>query len=209
MTIRLHHRIAFALCAGAAATSTVAQMPAPTTDYRITGFRHADFGMTEIDARSAIGVDFPGVTIAEATNSAEGTRLLQVSLPRLDPGPGPATVTYIFGARSKALTAVKLAWVLPPSATPAERAAVLASGLQLAAYFQNAQPRPPVVSTTKVTGPGSVSLYAALDSRNAGIEVAANGVSTGATPSQPAPSGPAMLRVSYFADVTSTDTPKK
>ncbi|HEX8445306.1 MAG TPA: hypothetical protein VF649_01720 [Sphingomonas sp.] len=167
--------------------------------------------MSERAARAAIGVDFPGVAIAEATNRVEGTRLLQVSLPRLEPGPGPATVTYIFAAGSRALTTVKLAWVLPPSATATERASVVAAGLQLAAYFQNARPRPPVVSTTRVTGPDAVSLYAALDSRNAAIEVAANGVETGTTPSRPMPSGPAMLRVTYFADVTNPDTgtPKK
>ncbi|HEX8484870.1 hypothetical protein [Sphingomonas sp.] len=196
------HLFAFALCAGTP-VAAFAQTSA-AQEYEINGFRHTAFGMSEAEARAAIGVDFPGTTIADASNTAEGTKLLQVSLATLEPGPGSATVTYIFGAKSKALTTVKLAWLLPPSATPAERAAVLAAGLQLAAYFQNLKPQPRLVAPPKVTGIGAVSLYAAVDRKNAAVEVAANGVDTESNQGA-VPTGPAILRVTYVANAGKPD----
>lgn len=178
---------------------------APGTEFEINGFRHAAFGMSESEARTAITTDFPGATIAEATNAAEGTRLLQVSQARLVPGPGPATITYIFGATTRALATIKLAWVLPPSATAAERAAVLAAGMQFAAYFQNQKPQPSRTASFRVISADSVSLYAAIDRKNAAVEVAADGIITGSDRQKTPPAGPVVLRISYIADVSPPD----
>jgi len=178
---------------------------APGTEFEINGFRHAAFGMSEAEARTAIKTDFPGATIAEAANATEGTPLLQVSQAQLEPGPGPATVTYIFDTTTKALTTIKLAWVLPSSATAAERAAVLTAGMQLAAYFQNQKPQPSRTASFRVTSTDSVSLYAAIDRKNAAVEVAADGVITGSDRQKTPPAGPALLRVSYIADVSPPD----
>ena len=54
-----------------------------------------------------------------AIAQAEGTTLLVVDLPALDPGPGTAAVTDIVGAASKRLMHVNVAWTSAPTATEA------------------------------------------------------------------------------------------
>src|SRR5262245_16713901 len=80
--------------------------------YEVTGFRDARFGMTEPEVRTAIKKSFlvKDADIKTGSNPTEGTTLLTVRVSSLDPGPGTATVTYIFGNKSKKLIQVNVGW---------------------------------------------------------------------------------------------------
>ena len=73
--------------------------------YEVSGFRDARFGMTEAEVRAAVKKSFAvkDTDIKTGANPIEGTALLIVRVDSLDPGPGPATITYIFGNKSKKL----------------------------------------------------------------------------------------------------------
>src|SRR5215831_212091 len=121
-----------------------AQKPAPAlpstvsvSDYVIKGFRGATFGMTQAQTKAAIAADFgPTAKITDNANIIEGTQALQVSLDHLDPGPGAALVTYIFGATSHTLTHINVVWVVPGEPTAEQRAAIVTASVQLTNYFQ-------------------------------------------------------------------------
>jgi hypothetical protein len=201
-------------CLGRASLG-LAQGASPTTrGYEITGFRGAKFGMSPAEVRAAAAKDFGDVKLLANANPAEGTQALQLDLPRLDPGPGPAQATYIFGARSHTLARINVVWVTGPNPTGEERAAILNGAILLAHYFQTL-PAPLKASLgAKPMGPNAIMMFAGVDQQGAGIELVAEGVSykidatQGASSFSPAPVGPALLRVSYVRDVANPDVIK-
>lgn len=89
-------------------------MPAPAgpVTAEVTGFRSARFGMTEAQVRAAIEKDFrmrPD-EIRSEENKAEQTQVLVVQAPDVLPGGGTASVSYVFGFKSKTLIQVGLSW---------------------------------------------------------------------------------------------------
>jgi len=186
--------------------------PVTTPGYEITGFRSAKFGMTPAEVRAAAARDFGNVQLLANANPAEGTEALQLDVAHLDPGPGPAQATYIFGARSHTLARINVVWITGPNPTAEERAAILNGAVLLAHYFQ-ALPAPLKASLgARPTGPNALTVFAGVDHKGAGIELAAEGVSykidaktEGSSSASPAPSGPALLRVSYIRDVANPD----
>src|SRR5262245_54504165 len=81
--------------------------------YEVTGFRDARFGMTEAEVRAAVKKSFAvkDADIKTTANPTEGTTLLVARVDSLDPGPGPANITYIFGNKSQKLNKAKVVWV--------------------------------------------------------------------------------------------------
>jgi hypothetical protein len=233
--IRIPCRLA--LCAGlsltalSAASASVAQTaakpatakpaptlpsPSPAADYVIKGFRSATFGMTQAQTKAAIASDFGSTAkIAENSNIIEGTQALQVSLDHLDPGPGAALVTYIFGATSHTLSHINIVWVVPGEPTAEQRAAVVTAAVQLTNYFQNLPNPLKATAGATPTGPNGLLMFAGVDKKGAGIEVATDGISYQATKKEdnkettsPPPKGPAILRVSYIANAANPDIQK-
>lgn len=186
---------------------------APAADYVIKGFRSAAFGMTQAQTKTAIAADFgASAKIADNANIVEGTQALQVSLDRLDPGPGPAMVTYIFGATSHTLTHINVVWVVPGEPTAEQRAAVVTAAVQLTNYFQNLPNPLKATASVTPTGPNGLLMFAGVDKKGAGIEVATDGISYQATKKEdnkettsPPPKGPAILRISYIANAANPD----
>jgi hypothetical protein len=186
---------------------------APAPDYEITGFRGARFGMTPAQVRAAVAADFGAAAkVTEASNPAEGTQALQVTVEHLDPGPGPAQVSYIFGATSHSLAHINVVWALTGSPTAEQRAAITTAAIQLANYFQTLPNPPKATSGATPTGPNGLLLFAAVDKQGRGVEVAADGISYQATATadnkrtaSPPPTGPAILRVSYIGNVVNPD----
>jgi hypothetical protein len=196
----------------AAAPPTIPQTPA-VSDYEVTGFRSARFGMTQAEARAAIAKDFgDAAKITETANPIEGTHALQAAVPSLPPGPGAATVTYIFGASSKTLAHVNVVWVQDGEPTKEQRDAVVAAAVQLTDYFQTLPAAPKATAGVTPTGPNSLLMYAAVDKKGGGVEIDAEGISYQSndktTAAQPAPKGPALLRISYLANVLNPDVYK-
>lgn len=204
--------LAYAVVALAATTlaPTTAMPMATTTAYPaatkiITGFRSAHFRMTPGDVRKSIAADFPGLPVAERLQPTEGTRVLQLTVPNLDPGPGPAVVTYVFGATMRTLAMVSVSWATKSEATADDRQAIAVAGLRLNNHLR-ASVQPRTVLAPKVIRPSAVSLYGALDANGAGVELVASGVayaSKGAPTA--APTGPASLRLSYMANPANPD----
>jgi hypothetical protein len=185
---------------------------APAGAYEINGFRDAKFGMTESDVRAAAAKDFGQVKITPNANPAEGTSALQLTVDHMDPGPGAAQVTYIFGATTHTLAHVNVVWITGPSPTAEQRAAIITGGLQLANYFQTLPQPLKATLAAKPIGPNGLMLFAGVDQKGAGVEIAAEGISYQVTAKSddkktdsPAPTGPALLRISYIRNVANPD----
>ena len=199
---------AFALSAiapGSAPPPATAPIMRPVATKRIDGFRSARFRTTVEVVRRAILTEFPGATIIERLQQGEGTRVLQIVLPTLDPGPGEATVSYVFGAASSTLAQVSVTWATRGDAAEDDRQAIAIAGLRLGDYLRTgAQPR--TVLQPRIVAGGAVSLYGALDESGAGIELVASGIPFRANQGPAVmPSGAAMLRLSYMANPAHPD----
>jgi hypothetical protein len=196
-----------------AAAQPAAPAAAPRPAYKVSGFRSAKFGMTEEEVRAAIKADFSveGDAVQEGSNEVDRTRSLTVTAPALEPGPGAATVVYIFGAASKELMHVNLVWQMPATASDDERRAVVTAGLQLANYFRGFSWAEGREAANVPLGPNSILLFAATDAAKGGVEVRGEGVrydfvgEGGAVQKSPAPQGGAALTVAYSRDVENPD----
>ena len=171
------------------------------------GFCWARFGTRAAEVRAAIARDFDSApALKEFESTAEGTTLRVVDLPALDPGPGTAAVTYSFGAASKRLMHVNVAWTSSPTATEAERNRYTGAGLQLAKYFQGLPWKPNGTTANRPQGPIGLLLFAGLDRKNSAVELHLAGIAI-VQPSGPGPdpTGPTQLRIAYIANVQQPD----
>jgi len=194
-----------ALSFGAAAADAAAA-PKPAL-FQIKGFRSAHFGMTAEQVHAAIQRDFKPAAdaVKEFDNEVEKTRVLIVALPALEPGPGPASVSYILGASSRTLMHINVLWSSPDKPTDDERAKIAAAGLQLTNYFRQQAWKPNGVTSGVPSGPNGLLLFAGIDPQNAIVELRLTGVSVGGA-SAPAPlTGPARLRLAYAATIGKQD----
>ncbi len=184
---------------------------AVTAGYEIPGFRSAQFGMSEDALRAAIIHDL-GVKDADiqaSTSPAEGTRVLQVLMQRLNPGPCPATVTYILGATSHRLIQVNVSWHIFGDADDAQRQSIVLAGERLKTYFLSRPAQPANFSQDQGLGANAAQLYAAGDSQGHTVQITVEGVPVrpaGESAAAAAVSGPAALRISYVADPVHPDT---
>ncbi len=89
-----------------------AAAPAGPAVTEINGFRTARFGMNEAQVRAAIEKDFNlrGEAVSEQENKAEQTHVLIIRAGDVLPGGGTASVSYVFGYKSKTLIQVGLSW---------------------------------------------------------------------------------------------------
>ena len=176
--------------------------------FQIAGFRSAHFGMTQAEVRAAIERDFKPAADAVSVieNPLEKTSIVVVRLARLEPGPTPATVSYIIGATSRKLMHVNVVWSTGPAPTTPVRTAIAVAGVQLADYFRAQRWRPNATTAGARDPHRGLVLFAGIDGRNAAVEVRVAGV---AMPGDAAtvldPASPAQLVVTYVADVNRPD----
>ncbi len=205
--------LAIATPAGLAQTAAPGPGPsaAPKTAYEVTGFRSARFDMDEAQVRAAILADF-GVkpdAIKVVPNAMERTTALLVSLPTLDPGPGPATVVYILGYKTRKLIQVNLVWTQNTSPDKADSGPYLVAGVQLANYFNGFAWRDGKVTMGAPSGPHTLVLFAGEDAKTGAVQVVADGVAfqnkDGKVETAPQTPGSISLRVAYIANRTSPD----
>jgi hypothetical protein len=189
-------------------TATAPATPAGALD--IKGFRSATFGMTQAQVKAAMAKDFgPSARLQEGAN-ADGTQFITIVLDRLDPGPGPAQVGYVFGAASKTLTNVNVVWSTPGEATEPQRLAVAQAGEQLVSYFRSGPAPAKASQGVTAFGTNGLLLYTGIDRKNAAVQIMIDGVaykSTGGDKpvASPPPKGKATLRVSYALDIDKPD----
>lgn len=200
---RLSLMMMSALSLGAAAADVATPKPSL---FQINGFRSALFGMTAEQVHAAIQRDFKPApeAVKEFDNEVEKTRVLIVALPALEPGPGPASVSYILGASSRKLMHINVLWSSPDAPTDDERARIAAAGLQLANYFRQQAWKPKGVAIGVPSGPNGLLLFAGIDPKNAIVELRLSGVKV-ADDASPPPSGPARLRLAYAFTIGQQD----
>ena len=178
---------------------------APAAGDHIDGFRHARFGDTEVQVRAAITQDFGTAPAGiERKTSKDGAYSLLIGATRLNPGPGPAAVSYIFDGASQKLIHVNVGWITPNPPTDAQRQATLWASDRLVDYFHKRQPALKIVAQGRVADPHAMVAYEASDDRGASVTVTVEGVpltyrpeGDAPKPAALAPLTPAVLLISY------------
>lgn len=187
--------------------------------YVVTGYGKARFGMTVEEVRALIGAEYPAAlpTLRDEVHPVDRTRDIGIVVPAVAPGPGPATINFVFGATSRRLIAVNVYWLASGNPSDAERQRLVDAAKVLAAGVSGY--RWPFLSTARghVVAPGRVIVFVGKDEAGAGIEIRLDGVALdierrqapGAQPLPPerraAPPGPAQLRISFVANVDRPD----
>src|SRR5215813_496025 len=174
--------------------------------YEVTGFRDARFGMTEAEVRAAVKKSFAvkDADIKTSANPTEGTTLLIVRVDSLDPGPGPATITYIFGNKSKKLIQVNVVWGEDAPNNSSDANAIIGAGTRLERYFQGFSWRK---DTTRVGVPvGENEKKGAVRLVVDGIKYQMN--REGNQTTSPDPKGAPKLVINYIGDRENPDIAK-
>jgi hypothetical protein len=179
------------------------------------GFDGARWGMTMDEVKAVIAASMPDAlaTARLQVDPAARTTALAVTVPTLAPGPGPAEISYVFGAAGKRLVAVHQTWTVPGNPDDAQRAALLRAATVLTSELVGYQWPGFATTRGRVTAPGELILFAGRDVHGGGVEIRVGGVALdvelpGAVRRQAhraAPAGPAHLRKSLVADIDHPD----
>ena len=199
-------------------TAQPVSYPIVREDYRIDGYGRARFGMTPAQVDAIVGADYPSAQLADEVNPVERTHTLSVAVAQLAPGPGPATIHYVFGAASGTLTGVHVDWLVPGMASEAQQDALKQAGSVLVAGLLGYRWPPLASMRGRVAAPGVLVLFSGTDTANAGIEVRLDGIGFDVETPQAtqtaapigmvrrrAPPGPARLRLSAIANNSNSD----
>lgn len=176
---------------------------------KISGAFGARWGMDMEQVKAAIANAWP-TALASAhigADDAAGTLALEVTLPKLAPGPGPARISYVFSAAERRLVGIHSTWAITGNPSEAERAPLTAAATALASELVGYQW--PVFATARgrVVAPGELVVFAGRDEAGAGVEIRLGGAAfdvelPGSTRKQEhrtAPAGPAVLRQTFVA----------
>ena len=182
--------------------------------YEVDGFRGARFGMAESEVR-AVAAKNLGVRAGDFSlnpNPVEGTTVLTAHVASLDPGPGPALITYIFGHSSKKLIQVNVIWGEDAKAK-ADVNDMVAAGTRLQRYFAGYSWRKDTTRAGIPVGDNTVVLFAGEDMKKGAVRVVIDGVkyqmmNAGKETSSPDPKGPPKLVINYIADRDNPDVAK-
>ncbi len=189
---------------------------------QILGFLNARFGTTIAEVRTAIGTDFPGALASareETIGAGQRTLTITPPTPADDPaGDAQRTVSYVFGSASQRLIAVNASWLIDGNPTAQQRSRLLALGTAFTAEVAGYQW--PMLATARghVIAPNVVILLAGQDEQGAGIEIRVDGVALDVLQPdadgvkrpplhQPAPQGPARLRLALVGNAERPDVP--
>jgi hypothetical protein len=208
---RAQRGVALALCVlfiGLGSRAQAQELP----KYEVTGFRDAQFGMTEPEVRAAIKKSFAvkDADIKTSSNPTEGTTLLIARVESLDPGPGPADITYIFGNKSKKLIQVNVAWGEDAPNKPIGANAIVAAGARLERYFLRFSWRKDTTRVGIPLGENTVVLFTGEDEKKGVVRLVFDGIKSQMngegyqTPSAN-PKGPPKLVINYIADRDNPD----
>lgn len=169
----------------------------PVQDFRIKGFRSAVFGMDQGQVLAAIAKDFhlPADEVQAQVTPLDRTTVLTATVPSLEPGPGPARVSYVLGAGSRRLVRVAVIW---QSASATDRAGLIDDGQILVNYFKAQAWEKDATEGRAPLAEGGLSLFSGEDPDGAAVEVAVQGADGPAAAA-------AALTVTYIQDVDHPD----
>jgi hypothetical protein len=192
------------------AASATKAAPAAKTPFLIKGFRSAQWGMSEAEVRAAIAKDFKpdNAAITAFDNPAEKTHVVALHLDGLAPAPGTVNITYIFGATSQKLIHVNVVWSTGPTPAQQERDQMAAGGVELSKYFLDQAWRAGATGAGAAPDASYFIFFQGADPKGSAVELRGAGIciilKKGDAPSQP--TGPATLRLAYYATTGASDT---
>lgn len=192
--------------AGAAQPATGSSPPAPASStpapaLDLTGFRSAQFGMSETEVRAAIAKDFGAmVAIKTSQNGAEHTQVLTITAPDVLPEGGTAEVSYVLGYKTKKLIQVGVLWskATDDKITPEK---LVSNADTLRAYFQTAGYKPDTIAENTPMANG-VLMFRGADAAGHTTVLLLQGT-VGDKP--PRSFSPAAVSLFYLADVKNPD----
>jgi hypothetical protein len=199
-------RTAPAAAAPAAPAAPSAATPAPAGPVvaEINGFRSAHFGMSEADVRNAVQKDFKlkADAIQSEENKAEQTHVLLVSAPDVLPGGGTASVSYVFGFKTKTLIQVGVSWskATDDKMTPEQ---LFSNANILRSHFVSAGYKPESVSTNMPIN-GGVLMFRGSDAQDRTTMLILQGTFSQGDNNQRVLT-PTALVLFYIADAKSPD----
>lgn len=186
--------------------------------YEVKGYGNARLGMTADEVMSVIRKDYPAAlpTLKDEADSLTRVRSLLIVLPGLAPGPGKATINYVFGVTTHRLIAINIYWLIEGNTTSEQRSSLMTAATEIASGFVGWQWPPLQVARGHVIGPGVLILFSGKDEAGGGVELRLEGVDFDVErptqgPIALAPErrialpGPAQLRLSVVASVDKPD----
>jgi len=187
-----------------AAPNAATPAPAEPAIADVAGFRSARFGMTEAQVRSAIEKDFrvtPEAIHAEE-NTAEHTHVLIMQAPDVLPGGGVASVSYVFGFKSKTLIQVGLSWskATDDKMTPEQ---LFSNANVLRSHFVSAGYKPDTVATNMPIN-GGILMFRGSDAQDRTTILILQGTFSQGENNQRQMT-PTVLLLFYIADAKSPD----
>jgi hypothetical protein len=177
--------------------------PAATEEFKLSGFRSANFGMNADQVRQAIRRDFAAAAdkIETVENAVERTTVLSIQVNDLLPNTGTGVVAYVIGYRSKQLVQVTVTWGggINPNFKPEQ---ALGAARQLQTYFVGQGYKADTVVTNAQQRDGSIIVFAGDDAqRRRTLLVLGNVTGQDGKP----PEGPPVLQLSYIRDPQNPD----
>ncbi|MEI6987012.1 MAG: hypothetical protein WCK65_12885 [Rhodospirillaceae bacterium] len=193
---------------GASTTSDAAEV------YHLTGFRSAEFGMTEAQVQKAIEKDFNvgSKEVIRGDNPGEKTSYLDVPVMNLLPSGGEAHVSYIFGYQTHKLIQINVGWgaAAGTDGVPATLKTLAEAANQLRVYLLGVGYRPDSIMANRRMPDGRIVVFRGLDADNRGAAL----LLTGGAPEKPAEAkAPDIkaelpkpgLELSYIVDIKNPD----
>jgi hypothetical protein len=188
--------------------------------YKVTGYGHASFGMGVAEVKALIDTDFAASAagLKDEVAPGSGVRTLTITVAQLAPGPGTATLNYVFGSTSQRLVGVNVTWRAEGQSTTAQRAALVDAAKAAASGLSGW--KWPLFSSWRgrVMPDGALIVFSGRDAEGAGVEVRLDGADIDVMPRKKsptsaitpahhvvAPPGPAFLRLAFVADVDHPD----
>ena len=187
-----------------AAPGAATPAPAQPAVAQISGFRSARFGMTDAEVRSAIERDFNlrGDAVQAQENKAEQTHVLIVRAANVLPGGGTASISYVFGFKSKTLIQVGLSWskATDDAMTPEQ---LFSNANVLQSHFLTEGYKPDTVATSMPIN-GGVLMFRGSDADQHTTMLILQGTFTQAENNQRQMT-PTALLLFYIADAKAPD----
>jgi hypothetical protein len=185
----------------------------------VSGYGNARFGMDEAQVRAILAQDYLVAMSSLKTEqlAINHTPVMSIVVNELAPGPGPATITYVFGASSHKLIAVNVYWLVTGVASLAQQQQLTEAASTVAAGLLGYRWPMLQVSRGIVPAPGVLLVFSGKDFAGGGVEVRLNGVSVdiekpntvaqspAAREHRPALPGPAQLHLSFVANIEHPD----
>jgi hypothetical protein len=180
--------------------------------YRCKGYGRARWGM-EVDVVTAIiAAEHPQQldTLQRGIDTLSGDFLLELAVPALAPGPGPARIRYVFAAATGRLVEIHLHWVSGGDPSQEQRLPLVQAAARLAGELMAYRWTGLHTTRGAVRGPGALLLFAGRDEDGGKVEISLDGVAfdverpetPGRPEHRPAPPGPAALRASFLAGMS-------